>query len=326
MPYSSSTYTLLQNLSERTKDKHTYIDLLFSGLLSKDNDALLSLIRTSGLSPRGRIINNEEELLSALSERSWDLVICAENSEHAISPNQIASIISEQERDLPVMQLSSNDSELLERDVVQQGITYLIDREDESLILARVLREYQLLGERKRLHKVEVALEQTLHYNEQLLELSSVAYATLDNNQIIEANPAFRTLFSLDSDAPLPSLSTLTRGEDYQALTELLSESAGRTKRDITFQLGEESHFSAAVELTEIRLPSRTIRRLSIDPLSNLASLEIAPEEAISDSSGVFTELEQTVDNALAGGHDAFLIYLTLNPTGSHAADRKSTV
>ncbi len=313
MTASSTSYTLLHNLSSRRKDQHSYIDLLLSGFESTENDALLSLIRTSGLSPRGRKIDSEIALIKALSERSWDLVLCTSGPLSQISPEAIVNLIRNQGRELPVIQLSQNTGLDAQIAATRAGVTHLVDNSAEQLLVSKVLQEYQIVSERRRLHKAEIALEQSLHLIAQLTSHSDLAIAKFSGSQIVQINPAFHTLFNLKDTHHLPSVEDIAIGADLEQLKEALNQPISKTLENIEFFSGEGHSFEATVELIDVRLPNERYKRMHIDPLGTFLGNKRNRDIPLTAQEIFIQTLETTTQAALSGGHDALLMHLHLS-------------
>lgn len=321
MSNSSSSYALLHDLANRRAEKHAYIDLLFSGFESTENDSLLSLVRSSGLSPRGRTVDSSDSLMAALADRNWDMLICTEDTDSALSPELIATLLRNQGRDLPIIQFAEQADAEAQLQAIRTGVTHLIEKGAKQLLVTHVLREYQLLTGRRRLHQLEIALEQTEHLTTHLVHHSNLAIAEIDNGKIVATNPSFLSLFSFDDISDQPSLDQLSSGEHLAKLKLLVSQGLSHSETSIEFHTQTGGSFHARVELIEVSLPNKRQQQLHIDPYGSLLDDKEQPFAKIPDQAKMLHAIKDTAQAAFSGGHDAHLFFLSL---GNLDADENS--
>ena len=74
---SNSQFDNSKTTPKKRLRKHVHI--MFIGLSSEETAPIIALLRASRLSPRGKHITDEQTFLAALSDHSWDLILCTED-------------------------------------------------------------------------------------------------------------------------------------------------------------------------------------------------------------------------------------------------------
>lgn len=322
MTQAHSTFSMLDRLSRAQSARRSYVDILFSGFDSAISDGLLSLLRSAGLSPRGHVIHNKLELLEALSERSWDLVFSQASNRSQLSPADIVTCLLEESREISVIQLEADPSSDDQHVAIQQGIAFLLPEHANDLITARTVQLFEHQKERRRLHQLELALEQLSKQNQRLAEDSTLAVATLKDQHLVKANASFEALFQLnpDSENALP-LNRIFTSESLLLVESALKNASGSLTESLTLKDKQGEEFSAQVELYPSAPDQPGVRALIVDPIS----LSVKTSQPQSDRREVLDEaafmhaLETQIQRASGGGQDAFLLYFNLstNPASS---------
>lgn len=322
MTQAHSTFSMLDRLSRAQSARRSYVDILFSGFDSAISDGLLSLLRSAGLSPRGRVIHNKLELLEALSERSWDLVFSQASNRSQLSPADIVTSLLEESREIPVIQLEADPSSDDQHVAIQQGIAFLLPEHANDLITARTVQLFEHQKERRRLHQLELALEQLSKQNQRLAEDSTLAVATLKDQHLVKANASFEALFQLnpDSENALP-LNRIFTSESLKLVESALKNASGSLTESLTLKDKQGEEFSAQVELYPSAPDQLGIRTLIVDPISMAVktSQPQSDRREVLDEAAFMHALETQLQRASGGGQDSFLLYFNLstNPASS---------
>ncbi|WP_292956463.1 MULTISPECIES: EAL domain-containing protein [unclassified Neptuniibacter] len=298
------------------------VQLLFLGLSAEETAPIITLLRTSRISPRGKQVATEQEFLDALSERSWDLVLCTIDRGN-FSSKQAISHLKRLDKDIPVIQIiPSSDSHLLLQGL-KNHIQAVVPLDEKELVLINIRRELDHLDHRRRLRAAEAALADLEKRSQQLMESSKNAIICCDKGQLIYTNDSFLDLFGLDSKEqalkkPLTSFFTL---EDKEELTEQLSYLQTEHLSELILQLnaqrGDRSEFSANIELSPIEMNGNSVVRI-LFRIDEQHSHQLLSED-LDYISGLFNkahlqkQLEQITQRALRGGHDCSLVYIELD-------------
>ena len=238
--------TLLEKYSSNQPRKQRLrrnVQLLFLGLSAEETAPLITLLRTSRISPRGKQINNEQEFLSALSERSWDLILCTIDRGEFTS-KQAISHLKRLDKDIPVIQIiPSSDSHLLLQGL-KNHIQAVVPLDEKELVLINIRRELDHLDNRRRLRVAEVALAEAEKRAEQLMLSSKNAIACCDQGTLICINESFLDLFGFESNEQVEGkpLIDLLNFEDRKKFTEQLNkmDCAASKRIRVTAQCAEK--------------------------------------------------------------------------------------
>ncbi|HSG03616.1 MAG TPA: EAL domain-containing protein [Marinobacterium sp.] len=317
MAETHSTFSLLDRLSQNQVEKRNYIDLLFSGFASNVSDGLLSLIRSSGMSPRGRVVRNRVELLEALADRSWDLVLCQDSAQTELHPLDVTRLLRSESRDLPVIQLAEAPSFEAQQEAINQGIVFLLPLSAQQMIVARVTQVFEQQKQKRRLHQLEMGLEQLAKMNRRYADESNLAIASVSGSHLTEPNNSFLELFQLTQErANHLELQQIFAVESLRLLNEPLK--LGSSSFDDTLRLHDASgaEFSARVQLFPAMPDRPKIRPLVIDPLALTSKPTPAEVEAhrLLGQAEFVDLLQQQLQQAMSGGHDAYLLYFKVRP------------
>lgn len=317
MPEHHSTFSLLDRLSKSQGEKRTYIDLLFSGFASNVSDGLLSLIRSSGMSPRGRVISSKAELFEALADRSWDLVFCTDSDKSRLHPLDITRVLQSESRDLPVIQLSEAPSFEAQQEAISQGVAFLLPISAQRLIVARTTQLFEQQKLKRRLHLLEIGCEQLTKLNRRYAEESNLAIASVSGSELVEPNASFLELFHVKPErAAHLELQQIFGVESLKALSEPLKSANGTFDDTLTLHTLAGAEFSARVELFAAPPDGPKARTLIIDPLALTSKPTPAEYEAQQqlDQTEFVDILQHHLHRALGGGHDAYLLYFNVRP------------
>ncbi|MBR9884109.1 MAG: EAL domain-containing protein [Oceanospirillales bacterium] len=338
---SESAYSLIDKLAAGTHKRST-INIIFVGFESDEVDPLLSLIRTGRLSPRGRRVESRDELTQALSQRSWDLLLCSTHTNHELRPHTVVQILHHQDKDVPVIELSADTSESAQLRAYKEGIQALLSEKPGELLLHVVHQQLSALDTRRRLRQTESMLEVTeRHVHDQVVS-SRTAIGYLHEGKLEFANDSMVELLGYDRASQLKGLTLdeLLPAEQRREVNEKLSALAEQhepvdLKLGLRINHSDNSQFSAEVQLQTSRFLGHTCLSMTIRPDHDLLG-EIAKhhdEDALTglkNGTYLMQRLDDTTQRALSGGHDAHLLYIRLDKyhqlITEHGADAAHTL
>lgn len=194
---------LLQRLSDqRTQQLRKNVHILFLGLKAEETDPIISLLRDARLAPRGRQLHTEAEFIEALSERSWDLIICTTGRDDC-SINNAMLHLQRYGKDIPVIQLiPQTDNQLLVQGL-KANMQAVVAFDEKELLLINICRELEHLDNRRRMRLAESQLTEAEKRGRLLMERSTLAIAYFDTERLLLANNAFSMLFGYNNPEKL---------------------------------------------------------------------------------------------------------------------------
>lgn len=298
------------------------VQLLFLGLSAEETAPLITLLRTSRISPRGKQVNTEQEFLDALSERSWDLILCTIDRDSFTSKHAV-SHLKRLDKDIPVIQIiPSSDSQLLLQGL-KNHLQAVVPLDEKELVLISIRRELDHLDYRRRLRKAEAALAEETKRSQQLMDSSRNAISFSHNGKLSYVNESFCELFGLENkDKALgKNLADFFTYEDRNEFTEQLQLIERQESNDLLIQLtaqrSDRSEFAANLELTPIvvkdELGVRAIFRVDEHNVSHLLSEDLDFVSGLFNKDHLQKQLEQITQKALRGGNDCSLLYIELD-------------
>ncbi|TCK05853.1 EAL domain-containing protein [Marinobacterium mangrovicola] len=320
---SESSYALLDKLSSGSQ-QHRSLNLLFVGFPSEKVDPLLSLIRTGRMAPRGRHVNTREELSQALSERSWDLLLCTSSKDDPHLPYNVVHQLAQHDRDIPVIELSEDPSPAAQLRSYKDGIQALLPNNPGELLLHVMRHLIKELDTRRRLRQTEAMLEVAERHYHRQVSSSSSAIGYLGEEGFIFANDSLVTLLGFDDERQLlaHALSELLPPADQELLNDPLSRLFEKHEPvdctlDLSLQRADNTTISVSAELQTNRYEGQLCLTLAVksdyDLELAMGKREEDPLTGLKNGTYLTQKLDETAQRALTGGHDSHLIYLRLN-------------
>jgi diguanylate cyclase (GGDEF)-like protein/PAS domain S-box-containing protein len=314
---------LLQRLSDQRRQRlRKNVHILFLGLRAAESDPIISLLRGARLAPRGRQLNTESEFAEALSERSWDLVICtSEHEDFAIK--QAMHHLKRLDKDIPVIQLVPHADSRILLQGFKANMQAVVPVKEKELLLITIRRELEHLENRRRMRQAELLLAEAEKRGHLLMERSTLAIAYFDAERLLLANNAFTMLFGYDNTEKLEGklIDQFVVPQDSNELYEQVRYFAEENLTELVFQLtgrrADDSNFKAHIELKETRVNNKLciqaiVRTEHLQQAKN-SFTEHDPITGLYNSEFFQRRLEETIQAALSGGSDCHLFYLSLN-------------
>ena len=196
--------------------------LLILDKSQNEAEKLVSLLRNAGIPTRANRIEDEEAMVEALEQQSWDLFIAREEDAD-FDLDQAMGHIKAKDKDIPFIVLSSDyvADEIVAH--LKAGAKDVVPSENEDHIVAVVKREIGNLRDRRKLRHLEVQIHDVEHRCELLLDSSKDAIAYINDGMHIYANGSYMSFLGYDDIDELiciPVLDTFT-GESQQTFKEL---------------------------------------------------------------------------------------------------------
>lgn len=323
---SGSTDELLHALA--SQDQYDIpkrnINLLFAACDGIQMDRLLTTLRAARFSPRGKSVQDSNELLGVLSQRSWDLLIFAwkEHYNSELTPAAALDLLNHLNRDIPVILLLPPQNDHQDPTPwLGIGVQAVIPEHNNERLLLEFERQYTQLEVRRSLRDAQSRLTQLQQRYRQLLDSSSLAICILREGLICYANTSFARLFGHEStDALLEhSLRQLVdeqfRGDLDQILLEC-DQNHCVLERNLTGIRPDNTSFEARFSFTPSEYEKEPC--LEVEVITDLDQpdeifRDIHPISGLSNQQSFMRELELSLRNARHGGQDRNLLLLTLD-------------
>jgi len=315
MTQAHSTFSMLDKLSRSQEESRVYIDLLFCGFNSSVSDGLLSLLRGAGFSPRGRVVKSKFELHEVLGERSWDLIFARECGESSLSPSELAEILQQESREIPIIQLEQSPTYEDQHEAIVKGMAFLLPEQASDLIIARTTQILEQQRRSRRLHELELGLEQLSTLNQRLSEESTLATAVIQEGLLVQPNNTFITLFQLNpAGADKIPLQRIFADQSLKLIEQTLKNPTISLHETLSLRDEQGGEFDAQVELFTATPDHPNQRALWVDPmtLASPRTQQQPGQPALLSEQNFLRALETQLQLALGGGHDAFLLYFSL--------------
>lgn len=298
------------------------VQLLFLGLSAEETAPLITLLRTSRISPRGKQVNSEQEFLEALSERSWDLILCTVDRDK-FTARHAASHLKRLDKDIPIIQIiPSSDSQLLLQGL-KNHLQAVVPLDEKELVLINIRRELDNLDSRRRLRKAEAALSEAGKRNVQLMRSSKHAIVCCNEKKISFVNESFLELFGYENTDQVCDKELVERffyeerPEFVEQLETLQREQSGEAILQLTAQRTDRSAFTANIEMSAIEYEgqrtTRVLFRVDDHHIGYQNSDELHPISGLFNKEYMQKQLEKNIQLALRGGHDCSVMHLSLD-------------
>lgn len=166
---------------------------------SQDNaEQIVNSLKNAGIATRPELIADEDELLDALKDGAWDIMLAGENTNGVTCENVLAQI-RKQDKDIPVIILLKKfDLEIIESALSTGAADAVVFDAYKHLVFA-IKRELASLQHRRARRKAEASLAESEKRCELLLDNSRDAIAYVHDGMHIYANAAYIELFAYTS-------------------------------------------------------------------------------------------------------------------------------
>ena len=204
---------------------------------SKDQaEALINDIRNLGYATRAHLIEDEVDLLNALNQSTWDIMLARPETDD-ISAYSAIKHIQAKDKDIPTLILTdSNDSEAITKGLRYGAQDVVPVGENERLRLI-FQRELVNSNERKKRRSIEIKLHETEKRCNLLLDSSRDAITYIHDGMHIYANEAYIELFGYQDK------------EDLEGMP-IMDMIASRDKEQFKHMLRDYRDFDGPAELT----------------------------------------------------------------------------
>ncbi|WP_323845794.1 EAL domain-containing response regulator [Microbulbifer magnicolonia] len=205
---------------------------------------LVSMLHNAGRSNRAQHVASEAALAKLLQDKTWDLLIAAENSQQ-VPPAVALRTISKLQKDVPAILLSERSGCQPVVEGLKLGARDVVTVDEDQHLLLVMQRELAALANRRQARLHDRRYHATLQRAKELLDSSKDAIAYVSDGLIVYANDSFAERFGHGS------------GEDveYQPLIDMLTEGEQDEAREFLKQCAIDNN---EVEASEWKFTAKT--------------------------------------------------------------------
>jgi diguanylate cyclase (GGDEF)-like protein/PAS domain S-box-containing protein len=173
---------------------------------SQDNtEQVINALKNSGIATRPELVSDEESLVDALKDNTWDILLVGEVTQDIMFDAALMHV-RKLEKDIPcIVLLDKNDPEIVV-ECMQAGACDAVTHNLHAHIVLAVKRELASLQHRRARRKAEAQLAETEKRCELLLDNSRDPIAYVHDGMHIYANTAYVELFGYDSPDDLEGM------------------------------------------------------------------------------------------------------------------------
>ena len=304
-------------------DKEKIIHLLILVESSHDAEVLASTFRNAGYAVRSKHVEDEEDLLAAIQEKGWDLLIAAPQVGEYTSVKAM-ECIKAAGKDIPCIVFGPIADNQVILDNMRNGAAYCVPAEEQELFQIVVEREFNALRERRTQRETKSMLVESEKRNRALIESSKDAIAYIHEGMHIYVNQSYLELFGYDDieEVEVIPIMDMIASEHQQAFKELLRTlSKGETPNE-QFEFNAQRHngeqFNATMSFSPASIEGEPCTQVIIHQQGDNRELEAQLEQMKKQDllTGLYNgqffmeELEDALTNASKGQGDSVLVSL----------------
>jgi len=223
-----------------------------------DADNITNVLRSAGHTVRGARQQALVTLELALTETSWDLILCRDTLADVL-PRDVLNLIHRLGRDIPCIVLTASDDDMA--NYYQIGAQDVIRFDDAEHLKFAVARELNNLFVRRSSRRNEHALRESEKRAKLLLDSSRDAVAYMHEGMHIYVNQAYLTLFGYEESEDVDGLPMLdmVSADDHNKFKVFLKQFSEQknTKFPLLSVLcmkNDETSFPAIIEFTHAEI------------------------------------------------------------------------
>lgn len=298
------------------------IKLLLINESDNEGERLVSVFRNAGRVARAHRASSAEDLLSALDNEQWDLLIA--NDKHPeISIDQCLEQFGKRDTDLPIIIL--RDDNEAAHIAMEKGASDVVGTEDDQRLVLAAFRELNNLDKRRELAEIQTKLEEAETRSEQLMSQSQDAIAYISDGMLISVNSLFAGRFGYgDADdldcLPIIDLISSSDHDKFKGLLKAqVSSGEGETDFPFTGVDEEGNEFCAAMQLSNAVYDGDDCIQVSIKDKATASTADGGGNSDHDPATGLFSQhyfnqqLASFNKQAAAGTSIASLLYLGLD-------------
>lgn len=222
----------------------------------EDAEALVSGLRNEGLPVRATRPASTDELLSCLTQQSFELVISQQNST-LVPFKLLVEEVHKTGKDLPVIMVLEKFEQESVSEAIRVGVDALALSWVPGNVLKVVQREFQLLTGRRDLRRLEASLRESERRCDALIDSSREPIAYVHEGMHIRANPAYLEMFGYEDFEDVEGMSILdmiapSDSERFKKLLKGFSKGEVSTddRQEVQARDAEGKNFAASMEFS----------------------------------------------------------------------------
>lgn len=252
------------------------IRILFVEDKVENAEAIISVLRNSGIAVRPQRAANEDELIAALEKQAPDLVL-ANMAAKQLDLGLVSRKVAESGKDIGVLAVADHADDELIVAVFAHGIRGIALRKHSEQLQAVVRREFDALTMRRKTRRLESALRESERRCDALLDSSREPVAYVHEGMHVRANKAYLDLFGLESFDDLEGLTLLdlvaeSDAADFKDLLKRMSKGEKPPEKlEIQAQRNDGEAFQAVMQFARATFEGESclqivFRQQEIDP------------------------------------------------------------
>lgn len=253
------------------------IRALIIGDEPEDAEHVISVMRGAGYTVEAIRVDEPEPMREAIAENELDIAL---HSLAAADVKLTETVKALREHELFVPVLAIGDGELTAGKALASGAADRIAPGDDEHLRHAVVREFQRVLARRRVHFLQQAYDESEQRARTLMESSRDAIAYIHDGMHVLANDAYLARFgygSFDELEDMPIMDMVTGG-DQESLKNMLRASAASDeavgKLELELQQADGSTFRAEVEFSRASIEGEACSQIIIRDHGNTAELE----------------------------------------------------
>ena len=220
------------------------IRLLLIHDVPSEAQRLVSMLNNAGRPNRAQHVSSEAVLAKLIQDKTWDLLIAAENSKKL--PAEIAlRTISKLQKDIPTVLLSERDGAQPVVEGLKLGARDVVTVDEDQHLLLIIQREMAGLNSRRQARLHNRRYHASLQRAKELLDSSKDGIAYVSDGLIVYANESFAERFGYSSSDDI----------EYQPLIDMLAPGEQEDARDFLKQCAIDNN---EVEAREWKFTAQT--------------------------------------------------------------------
>jgi EAL domain-containing protein (putative c-di-GMP-specific phosphodiesterase class I)/GGDEF domain-containing protein/DNA-binding NarL/FixJ family response regulator len=298
--------------------KQSSINILLVNKSEDESERLVTMFRNAGRIARIFRVGSAEELLAALKDKDWDLLI-SDNKHPEISTEQALEQLQKQQADLPLIALTDNPEEA--QQALENGAVDVVAHDDALRLTTAAFREIKHLNQLRQLHEVEQKLAETEQRASLLLAESSTGIAYVADGMLISCNENFCQSFGytdLDDMDCLPVIDLIADADEDKFKSLLKAQPSRKTDSTdcaLTGVLQNGETFAVNVQLSNTIVDDENCIQISVHEGVHLPA-SANTEPSIPDITGYthfISQLENAISQAQASQTPSQLLFVGLD-------------
>lgn len=305
---------------------HETIRVLILDESQNDAEKLISLLRNAGHATRAHRITSEEQLVKALKEQTWDLLLARPHAGECTA-EQAINQINRLEKDMPaILLIDSNDSATITKGLTM-GMRDVVPFDEDTRLLLVIARELISLQDRRGRRLAEISLHEAEKRCNLLLDSSQNPIAYVIDGMHVYANETYMKMFGYnDADelAGMPLIDMIA-AEDQPKFKEFMKRYSTSGEMESEFSCGliqsGGSTTGMRIKFSAAEYDGEACTQIVLHPNSDHADLEAKLRQLNSqdlltglDNRTAFLEcLDAAVDKALKQKQESGLCYINLD-------------